>query len=911
MQIDFPDTTRKKIGDVRRVPEADARVCDATLGNGAIQSNFGARSPVTSGYNDTLMSLATASKLGPYEIISLIGAGGMGEVYRARDQRLGRDVAIKILPASFAADPDRLRRFEQEAHAIAALNHPNILGVYDIGEYDGTRFMVCELLEGESLHAILSRGALSHRRAIDYSIQVAHGLAAAHSKDIAHRDLKPDNIFITRDGRVKILDFGLAKNIDGAGRDATMTSGGPGTDAGTVVGTAGYMSPEQIRGVAVDCRTDIFSFGTVVYEMLTGVRAFKRDTTAETMTAILHDDPPENPPDGRALPPALDRIVHHCLEKAPERRFQSARDLAFDLESITSTTSSGGLAAVKEKASKKRTYLIGAAAALVILAGLAGWLLASAFRSSNGSSFHQLTYRRGMPEGGRFTPDGRNVIYTATWEGSDEELYSVPADGVGGSPVGIKNARLLAISSRGEYAVALSPVELARFMHPGNLARYTGNGAPKPEIENIEAADYSPDGSALAIVRYVSANVMCQLEYPIGKVLYRERLVSDVRFSRDGKYIAFIAHTNASDDRGTVMIIRSTGEKVAASPLYESSQGLAWSASGDEVWSTSPLESGVVHALSLSGKTRQPLAMPGRLHLLDIAANGRLLVAQGIARRGIVIAVNQGKSHRDLSWLDFTFLRDISPDGKTILFEEEGSSTENYTVYIRDVDGSPAVPIGEGYGCQFSPDHKWALAVKPTEPVPEVWLYPLGPGEPRRISTPSLHPVGLAGFTPDGKHVVYPANEPGHLARVFMQDLNGGAPQPISPEGVVGWVVSPNGQWVAVNVHDPSSNAFHPAMLSIANKKTINMKGFIDNDEALGWTSDNQVYVDRKTDPGTSVNVEKLNPQTGVRTPWHALSAVPFGGVVIDTFVVTPSGDNYGFGYRVRLSDLYTVSGVR
>jgi Tol biopolymer transport system component len=859
------------------------------------------------------MSLATATKLGPYEIVSLIGSGGMGEVYRARDQRLGRDVAIKILPASFAADADRLRRFEQEARAVAALNHPNILAVHDIGQDNGTRYIVCELLEGESLRAVLTRGPLSHRKAIDYGTQIAHGLAAAHSKDIAHRDLKPDNIFITREGRVKILDFGLAKTVvtdTQATQLGTLTSD-PATGVGTVVGTAGYMSPEQVRGAAVDCRTDIFSFGTVLYEMLTGVRAFKRDTTAETMTAILHDDPPDYPPDGRPLPPAFDRIVHHCLEKSPEQRFQSARDLAFDLESITSMTSSGGLAAVKDKASKTRAYFIASAVALVLLAGLAGWLLASAFRSSTGSTFHQLTYRRGTAEGGRFTPDGRNVIYTATWEGSDEELYSVPADGVGGSPVGIKNARLLAISSRGEYAVALSPAELARFLHPGNLAHYSGNGAPKPEIENIEAADFTPDGSALAIVRYVAADVMCQLEYPIGKVLYREKLISDVRFSRDGKYIAFIAHTNASDDRGTVMIIRSTGEKVAASRLYESAQGLAWSTSGDEAWSTSPLESGVVHALSLSGKSRQPLAMPGRLHLLDIAADGHLLVAQGIARRGIVVAVNQGKALRDLSWLDFTFLRDFSPDGKTILFEEEGSSTANYTVFTRGVDGSPAVPIGEGYGCQFSPDGKWVLAVKPSEPVPEVWLYPLGPGEPRRLSTPSLRLIALAGFTPDGKHVVYPASESGHLPRVFMQDLAGGAPQPISPEGVAGWFVSPNGQWVSVNVHDPNSNAFHPAMLSIADKKTVDIKGFAADETALGWTSDNQVYVGRKPEPGAGVSVEKLNPQTGVRVPWRTISAAPFGGVVIDTFVVTPDGANYGFGYRVRLSDLYTVSGVR
>ncbi len=623
------------------------------------------------------MALTPGTKLGPYELIALIGAGGMGEVYRARDQRLGRDVAVKVLPPSFAADPERLRRFEQEARAVAALNHPNILGVHDLGQQDGAPYMVCELLEGESLRVMLARGPLSHRKSIDYAVQTAHGLAAAHSRDIAHRDLKPDNIFITRDGRVKILDFGLAKTIEKSldSQDthiATMTSDAPLTGAGTVVGTAGYMSPEQVRGVTVDCRTHIFSFGAVLYEMLSGVRAFQRDTTAETMTAILHDDPPESPASGRPIPPALDRIVRHCLEKAPEQRFQSARDMAFDLESVTSLTASGGLSAAKVKERKTRTTLFAAAAAIALLAGLAGWLLASGRHRAGGAQFHQVTYRRGTPGTARFTPDGQNVVYTAAWEAAEPELYTVPADGVGGHPMGIKDARLLAISSKGELAVALTPQPITTLLAPGNLARTTGNSAPKPEIENIQAADFTPDGSALAIVRYLPTDLMCQLEYPIGKVLFRERLIDDLRFSPNGKYLAFIAHTNASDDRGTVMILSSSGEKVAASPLYESSEGLAWSASGDEVWSSSPLESGEVHALSISGKTRNPLAMPGRLHLRDISSKGQLLVGQGIARRGIVVSSNHGDSLRDLSWLDFSFLRDISDDGKMILFEEEG-----------------------------------------------------------------------------------------------------------------------------------------------------------------------------------------------------------------------------------------------
>jgi eukaryotic-like serine/threonine-protein kinase len=863
----------------------------------------------------TLMALTPGTKLGPYELVALIGAGGMGEVYRARDQRLGRDVAVKILPASFAADPDRLRRFEQEARAVAALNHPNILGVHDLGQQDGTPYMVCELLDGETLRAILARGPLSHRKAIDYAIQTAQGLAAAHSKDIAHRDLKPDNIFITREGRVKILDFGLAKTIDKAAdsqdtRLGTMTSA-PLTGVGTVVGTAGYMSPEQVRGAAVDCRTDIFSFGAVLYEMLTGVRAFQRDTTAETMTAILHDDPPENPPDGRALPPALDRIVHHCLEKAPEQRFQSARDMAFDLESITSMTSSGGLSAAKARASKTRWYPIAAAAALVAVAGLAGWLLSSASHSSEGSTFHQLTYRRGTPGNGRFTPDGKNVIYTATWEGADSELYSVASDSVGGQPVGIKNARLLAISKKGELAVALAPVELTRFLATGNLARYSGNGAPKPEIENVVAADFTSDGSALAIVRYTPADFTCQLEYPIGKILYREKLIDNLRFSPNGNYLAFIAHTHASDDRGTVIILRSTGEKVATSPLYESAEGLAWSVSGDEVWSTSPLESGVVHALSLSGKTRDPLAMPGRLHLLDIAANGRLLVSQGIARRGIVVSSNRGDSLRDLSWLDFSFLRDISADGKTILFEEQGSSTEHYTVYVRDVDGSPAVPIGDGYGSSISPDKKWALAIKLTDPDHEVWLLPIGPGEPRRMNPPNIVPFALARFSDDGKRIVYSGGEHGKPPKVWMQDVAGGAPRAVSEEGVVVRDVAPGDKSALVFVRDTAVGRARPAILSFETGKTTEIKGLTPNDAVLGWTGDDQFYVASIDAIGAGVKVEKLNPYTGARTPWRTLATAPIGGVIPDPPIITRDGNTYGFDYRVRLSDLYTVTGVR
>jgi Tol biopolymer transport system component len=321
------------------------------------------------------MSLTPGSKLGPYEILAPIGAGGMGEVYRAKDTRLGRDVALKILPESFAREPDRLRRFEQEARAVAALNHPNILAVFDIGQQDGSPFLVSELLEGESLRAALEGGALPQRKTIEYGVQIAHGLAAAHDKGIVHRDLKPENIFVTRDGRIKILDFGLAKLAQQMGSDE-LTLTGPNTAVGVVMGTASYMAPEQVRGEAADPRTDIFAFGAVLYEMLSGVRAFRRDTAAETMTAVLKDDPPELSDPGRFVSPALDRIVRRCLEKNPEQRFQSARDLSFALSALSGTESStisrGAMAARRQISLR---LWLSAAVALVAVAAVT-WFLA-------------------------------------------------------------------------------------------------------------------------------------------------------------------------------------------------------------------------------------------------------------------------------------------------------------------------------------------------------------------------------------------------------------------------------------------------------------------------------------------------------------------------------------------------------
>src|SRR5208282_2104123 len=352
------------------------------------------------------MSLATGTQLGPYEIIALIGAGGMGEVYRARDTRLLRDVALKVLPESFTTDPDRLRRFEQEARAVAALNHPNIVSVYDVGNANGMHYIVSELLEGDTLRQFISASGMAPRKAIELAIQLAQGLATAHEQGIVHRDLKPENVFITRSGRLKILDFGLAKlrraqplaeTMDGV----TVAE----TNAGQVLGTIGYMSPEQVRGDAADQRSDIFSFGSILYEMLCGERAFKRNTGAETMTAILNEEPREFSGKSLAVTPGLERIVRHCLEKQPGQRFQSAQDIAFALESVggmSGTTSTLAAAPVRKGWARL------AIAALVVLA-LAGFAIEAWLRPRSVGvhpKLHRITFRRGTIWNARFTPDG-------------------------------------------------------------------------------------------------------------------------------------------------------------------------------------------------------------------------------------------------------------------------------------------------------------------------------------------------------------------------------------------------------------------------------------------------------------------------------------------------------------------------
>jgi eukaryotic-like serine/threonine-protein kinase len=448
------------------------------------------------------MLLSNGSRLGSYEIIAVIGAGGMGQVYRARDTRLGRDVAIKVLPSSRSTDPDRLRRFEQEARAVAALNHPNILAVFQMGTYESAPYLVSELLEGNTLREQLKAGAMPLRKALDYGVQVARGLAAAHEKGIVHRDVKPENLFATKDGRVKILDFGLAKLTQPAeAGDPTLSAG---TEPGMVMGTVGYMSPEQVSGEAAEYRTDIFSFGAVLYEMLTGNRAFRKPTAAETMTAILHEDPPGVSQLAPDTPPALQRIVQRCLEKNPEQRFQSASDLAFALESLSDYSGTSALHPTASRQHQGKWLALAALGlGLLLAAGFAVWIVGNRGKPSAANpladaQFTRLSNFTGTETNPAISPDGKFVAIISN-RGGTFDIWVIQADGTS-----------LANLTRGRIGDARAPVRATGFSGDGSEVWSGGTesrrlmlwpligGTPHNFMdEHVAEIAWSPDGSRL------------------------------------------------------------------------------------------------------------------------------------------------------------------------------------------------------------------------------------------------------------------------------------------------------------------------------------------------------------------------------------------------------------------------------
>ncbi len=861
------------------------------------------------------MTLSAGTKLGPYEVLSPLGAGGMGEVYRAKDPRLGRDVAIKVLPATFSQDPDRLKRFEQEARAAGVLNHPGITAVYDFGMHDGAPYIVTELLEGETLRARLLAGSLPVRKAIDYAVQIAKGLAAAHEKGIVHRDLKPENLFLTKDGRVKILDFGLAKlktERDEHGQtDMNTVSGG--TEPGVVLGTMGYMAPEQVRGKTADRRSDIFAFGTILYEMLSGQRAFRGDTAADTITAILTKEPPDLSATNKDVHPGLDRIVRHCLEKNPEERFESARDVAFDLEALSGVSGTLDRRA-RASGGRQETSPVGGAGARggprrADRVALSSTPPARSPASSSRPSFTRSPSRAGRSPARSSRRTARRSSIPPPGKGAPFEIFINRPESPESRPFGLPSAEVLAISKGGEMAIKLAPRRTKAFVTTGRLARISiAGGAPRDILDDVQYADWSPDGKDLAIVRDVGAR--CRVEYPIGKVLYETSgWISHPRMSPDGELVAFLDHPVPNDDGGRVAVVDRAGKERDISPLYATVQGLVWRPDGGEIWYTAAVGgfNRAVHAVTLSGRVRLVGRVPGISTIRDISQQGRVLMTNESARLGILARGPGEEKERELSWLDYSLVTDIRSDGSKILITESGEGGgPAYSAYLRGFDGSPAVRLGDGSTEAFSPDGAWAIAITHTA-TPQIHLLPTSVGEPRALSHDGLD-VFNADFLPDGKTLIFTAAEADHGTRLYLRDSSGAKARAISPEGysLFRGAVTPDGKSAVVS--GPDQRVY---LYPVQGGEPTPLPGLTSRHRPIRWTPDGGTLFVQDANRVPS-QVFKYDVAAGRLDLWKEVSPADAAGLAgASRFVVTPDGRYYAYSYLRVLSYLQLVEGMK
>jgi len=845
--------------------------------------------------------------VGHYRILEKIGVGAMGEVFRARDERLGREVAIKIIRPSSGDNPDHLRRFEQEARAAAALNHPNIVAIYDVGSAGDYPYIVSELLQGKTLRERLVAGPISIAQATDFARQIARGLAAAHDRRIVHRDLKPENLFLTQDGRVKILDFGVAKLQPGVESDPSAYTATTVTKSGMVVGTVAYMSPEQLRGKAVDHRSDIFSVGAILYELVAGRRAFRGETEVDSMTAVLREEPPELELHESSVPQSFRDIIRHCLEKEPENRFQSAKDLAFALETLSGASTASG----RHVFLKRRTGVLPWPAACALLAVALVMAVTLLRREAHPPAYQRMTFEQGTVYSARFAPNGQSIVYAAAWNGKPPQLYSTVGNSLLSQPLGITDANLLAISPSNELAVVLRGSHAAHLEHAnGMLARSPlAGGSPREILADVRWADWNSHGE-LAVVHHVEGR--SRLEYPLGHVLYESGgWISHIRFSPKGDKIAFMDHPSLWDDRGSVSVTDLAGHVRVLCSEWESEDGVAWSPDGKEVWFTAAQRGNGrdLLAVNLSGRVRVVFNFPGSLTLQDVASDGRALVSVDAERLVLASETKGSDKVTDLSWHEWNIAKDLSSDEQWVLFEDASeASGRNYSVAIRKLDETPPIRLGDGSAGGLSPDGKWAISIVGGNPD-QVMLLPIGAGQPRLISASGLEHVlnGPARFLPDGQHIIVNGNQAGHGTRCYLLDLAGGKPRPnITPEGVISQIVSPDGRYVLGNT---ASRAYSIYPIEGGSPRPI--PGLEPDFLLVRWSQDGSSLYGYRVGhiPAT---VYKVDPTTGKKAPVQELLAqAPVGVVNINPLVTNPDASRFVYSYYQVSSELYVFSGLK
>lgn len=823
----------------------------------------------------------------------------MGEVYRAHDPRLGRDVALKVL-RELSKDPERVARFNREARATGSLNHPNIVAVFDVDIQGGVPYVVTELLEGETLRARLDRGMPPYRKALDYAIQIAHALDAAHCKGIWHRDVKPANAFVTNDGRVKLLDFGLAKLSERLPGTESQESTVEDTHVGEVFGTAGYMSPEQVRGLPVDHRTDIFALGAVLYEMFTGKRAFHRPSAVETMNAVLLEEPVDALALNAALAPAAAALVRRCLEKDKEDRFQSVRDLAFHMQELRDGVTP---APARERSMFVRRVLPATlGVAVLALAAVLAYLL---LRPVVTPSFEQLTFRRGRVGGARFASDGNSVVYSETREANAGEVFRIDlVDSPASRSLGYPQGSDVLASRPGELALSLRRrfVLGERFVGTLAVAPVTG-GSPRELAENVEDADWDPSGAHLVFVRSTGDGAgQTLLEYD-GRPLYKTSgSIRFVRFSRDGQRVAFLEDPSGRGVSGSVAVIDLTGQVTKLTDEWASARGLAWSPAGDEIWFTAggARTNQALRAVDLQGEQRLVLQAPGSLTLWDITPDGRLLLTRDDERRAIVGLPRGQTVERDMSWFDNSGIADLSADGRWLLF------ADRFGIYIRATDGSAPIHLGlrDAFADDVSPDGRTVLAT--AQAGRQLMLVPTGAGDPVPVPAHGITAYNGAQWFPDGRRIVFNGREAGQDLRSFIQDLKGGPPRPLTPPNTRVLAISPDGEWTAATGTNQAISLW-----PVSGGPSRPATGSLPGDRPVAWSADGRsLWLFRRGE--VPAHVYRLDIASGKRELWKTLVPPdPAGVYSIIEFFITPAGDSYFYSYTRRLSQLYLVRGLK
>jgi eukaryotic-like serine/threonine-protein kinase len=819
------------------------------------------------------VTLTPGTKLGDYEVKSLLGSGGMGEVYRARDSRLGRDVAIKVLPALLSADSERLRRFEQEARAAAALNHPNILAVFQMGTYEGAPYLVSELLEGETLRESIRRSRLPVRKAIDYGVQIARGLAAAHEKRIVHRDLKPENLFVTKDGRVKILDFGLAKLTQPQSSSehsaVTLTEG---TEAGTVMGTVGYMSPEQVRGQTADHRADIFAFGAILYEMLAGKRAFQKPTSPETMAAILNEDPPGISQVASNLPPALQRVVHRCLEKNPEQRFQSASDLAFALDALSETSSSAGNAI--SPPGRKANLWLGVGALVVVIAGITSglyyWLAPPVpFQKTK---ITQLT-TIGKADWPAISPDGRYVAYVVHESGQQQGKDSLWVRQVGtGSDVQIarpadEKYSKLAFSRDGDflYFIESDPKDTAL----GLLYKIPVlGGTAKKLIADVESkVTFSPDGKQLAFVRnsterdesaLIVANEDGSGERQLA-VRKRPKFFRYAAWSPNGKNIAAAAMNFESGTyRGSPVEIPVQGgtERPLTQKQWAWIGNLEWTSDGrglivitqDPSWG--PIQ--VSYVSYSNGEVHSITNDLNHYGTLSLTADSSVLATapMEISSDVWVASLAEADNAKPITSGGYTTEATWSPDGKIVCTK---LTVRDTNVWVMDSEGSTARQLtansdGVNHGSRVSPNGRYVVfASLPTSNISHIWRIDIDGDNAKQLTNGPLDSSESPDISPDGKWVVY--SKSGAEKGIWRVSIEGGDPVRLNDTPADSPAVSPDGRWIAYSYQDKNARSNRRVAImafeGVAPTRRLDIPA-----ELLRWSADGRSLLYTKKEGG-------------------------------------------------------------